>query len=93
MAVVTAIHDDGRIARMTDKRFAAVAGNGWRLHDPASVAPSTDTTVRQVLSAVGDDPVKAAAALELESQGRNRPTLTTKLAAIVDAGADPSKED
>lgn len=87
MAVVNAIHEDGRTARMSAARFAAVAGNGWRLHDPASVAPDPKgAPVHKVLDEVGDDPVKAAAALDLERDGKNRPTLISKLEAIVAAG-------
>lgn len=93
MAVVTVIHDDGRVTRMTDTRFAAVQSDGWRLYDPASVSPSTSASVRHILAAVGNDPVKAAAALDLERSDRNRPTLIKKLAAIADAGASTSEEE
>lgn len=87
MAIVTVVHEDGRTARMTESRFAAVASNGWQLYDPASVVdPPNQKAVRKILDEVGDDPVKASAALALEQDGKNRPTLTKKLTAIVDAG-------
>ena len=44
--------------------------------------------VRDVLAEVGDDPEKAAAALEVEKAGENRPTLVSKLEEIVAKSAD-----
>lgn len=41
--------------------------------------------VADVLDAVGDDKAKAAEALEAEKAGKNRPTLLSKLQAVIDA--------
>lgn len=41
--------------------------------------------IDDVLKDVGDDPGKAAAALAVERAGQNRPTLVSKLEAIVNA--------
>ena len=46
-------------------------------------------TVEEILASVGDDPAKAAAALEAEKAGKNRKTLVEPLTAIVEANPHP----
>lgn len=83
MAVVTVVHEDGRTARMTTDRLARVADRGWRVVDPTKVVEtSSDDNIATVLDEVGDDPVKAAAALDIERAGKNRSTLVSKLETI-----------
>lgn len=83
MAVVTVVHKDGRTARMTTGRLAKVADQGWRPLDPTKVIEtSTDDNIDTILGEVGDDPVKAQAALAIERDGKNRSTLVSKLEAI-----------
>lgn len=82
MAVVKVIHEDGRTARMSRKRFAAVQADGWRLAEPGRVVDADLAGIDDVLAEVGNDPVKAAAAIEHEAAGKNRITLITKLQAI-----------
>lgn len=86
MTVVAVVNEDGRTTRMTTERLAMVADQGWRLADPADVIESTAAdNIDQILNEVGDDPVKAAAALDLEQAGKNRTTLVAKLKAIADS--------
>lgn len=83
MSVVTVVHEDGRTARMTTARLAQIADRGWRALDPSKVVDtSSDDNIATILDSVGDDPVKAAAALEIEKAGKNRSTLVPKLEAI-----------
>lgn len=57
--------------------------DGFVLANPADVAGDVaELTVHEVVADVGSDPVKAAAALQVEKSGRNRPTLTTQLDRI-----------
>jgi hypothetical protein len=80
---------------MSEKRFAAVQSDGWRLENPQNLVESTDDNIDQVLADVGNDPVKAAAAMDVEAAGKNRPTLISRLAAIAggtDPGTTPEKE-
>lgn len=63
---------------------------GWEPVDSEVTVPTlADGTVDEVLAAVGDDPVKAAAALDAERSGKNRKTLIEALAAI----ADPTSQE
>jgi hypothetical protein len=56
---------------------------GWEPVDAnAHVATAADGTVAQVLDQVGNDPVRAAAALEAEQAGKNRTTLVERLSEI-----------
>lgn len=83
MAVVTVVHEDGRTARMTPDRLARVADRGWRVLDPSKVVETSgDDNITTILDEVGDDPVKAAAALAIERAGKNRSTLVSKLETI-----------
>lgn len=71
---------------------AALAAGKFPLWEPVDRAemPSTavDGTVDEVLATVGDDPIKAAAALDAERAGKNRKGLVEPLTAIVEkAGA------
>lgn len=66
---------------------ALVREGGWQYTDPSSVISTEDSNIAEVLTQVGDDPVKARAALDAEKAGKNRSTLTSKLAEIV--GATP----
>lgn len=50
--------------------------------DDDSGSNAGDQTVAGVLEAVGNDPEKAAAALEAEKAGKNRSSLVSKLEAI-----------
>lgn len=56
---------------------------GWVPVSTTEAAPA-DGTVAEVLAEVGDDPVKAAAALEQERAGRGRSTLVDRLQSIAD---------
>ena len=72
--------DRGKSADVDDELGAELLDQGWV---EASSAPAS---VKDVLDEVGDDPVKAAAALAVEEGHANpRPTLITKLSAIVAA--------
>lgn len=83
MAVVAAVHEDGRTTFMTTERLAEVTEQGWRAVDPTQVVETTaDDNVDTILGEVGDDPVKAAAALKIEKAGKNRTTLVSKLKTI-----------
>jgi hypothetical protein len=56
---------------------------GWEPVEEGVHVPSlADGTVTQVLDAVGDDPVRAAAALEAERAGKRRTTLVERLSEI-----------
>lgn len=56
---------------------------GWEPVDATEVVPVEGATVAQVLAEVGDDPVKAAAALEAEQASPNpRSTLVERLSRI-----------
>lgn len=69
--------DRGKSADVDDELAADLLDQGWV---EASSAPAS---VADVLAEVGDDPVKAAAALAVEEgQANPRPTLTKKLTAI-----------
>lgn len=58
---------------------------GWKPVESSMVVPSlADGTISQVLDAVGDDPVKAAAALEAERAGKGRSTLVDRLSEITE---------
>ena len=53
------------------------------LEDPEPAAETEELgKIKDVLAEVGDDPEKAAAALEAEKAGQNRPTLVAKLEEI-----------
>lgn len=85
MAVVAVENADGRTTRMTTERLARVSDQGWRAVDPGQVVETTaDDNIDVILGEVGDDPVKAAAALKIEKAGKNRSTLVAKLKAIAD---------
>lgn len=62
---------------------------GWvPAAEAAAVAVETEgLKVQEVLDAVGDDPLKAAAALSAERDGKNRSTLISALEAIAATGA------
>ncbi len=86
MPVIAVVNEDGRTARMTTERLAEVADQGWRAVDPSQVIDaSSDDHIDRILGEVGDDPIKAAAALELERAGKNRKTLVAKLTAIANS--------
>jgi hypothetical protein len=91
MPLVDAVHSDGRRTRMTTRALARA--HGWSLANPADVVDTSDKTVADVLDDVGDDPVKAAAALEVEREGKNRTTLINRLAGVVDAAASIESEE
>lgn len=56
---------------------------GWKpVDDDVKVPSLADGSVSTVLAAVGDDPVKAAAALEAERAGKGRTTLVERLSEI-----------
>ena len=74
---------DVTVARPASTARALVREGGWRYVDPSAVAPTVDHTIAEVLAQVGDDPVKAQTALDAELAGKNRKTLTVKLAEIV----------
>lgn len=63
----------------------------------AQPAPAPETsaegTIKDVLAAVGEDPTKAAAALETEKAGENRTTLVSKLEAIVASGTGDGSDN
>lgn len=61
-----------------------------RLSAAGAIVESTkrDTTVKGILADVGDDPEKAATALELEKAGENRKTLVEQLEKIANPDAD-----
>lgn len=64
--------------------LALHARAGWEPVEVAEVV-DTDRTVPQVLAEVGDDPVKAAAALEVEQASDSpRSTLVERLTRIAD---------
>jgi transketolase len=87
--VVEVIHESGATSRMTKKAFTTrFANEGWRLANPTDLVESTDENIAEVLALVGDDPAKAAAAIDVEAAGKNRPTLIEKLTAIVDGGGN-----
>ncbi len=57
---------------------------GWVPVDQSVKVPSfADGTIPQVLDTVGDDPVKAAAALEAERAGKKRSTLVDRLSDVI----------
>lgn len=57
---------------------------GWVPVDPDVKVPSlVDGTIPQVLDEVGDDPAKAAAALEAERAGKKRTTLVDALSDVI----------
>lgn len=83
MAVVAVENSDGRTTFMTTERLARVGDQGWRAVDPGQVIETTsDDNIADILGEVGDDPVKAEAALKIEKAGKNRSTLVAKLKAI-----------
>jgi hypothetical protein len=86
MPLVDVIHDDGRRTRMTPRALAKA--QGWREANPEQSVDPDGHTIAEVLEAVGDDPVKAEAALEAERQGKNRSTLTQKLADVADVATE-----
>lgn len=58
---------------------------GWEPIDPTDVVSTATATVTQVLADVGDDPVKAAAALEAErSSTKPRKSLVEGLSRILE---------
>jgi hypothetical protein len=58
------------------------------------IAGTTDErTVAEVLADVGDDPDLARAALDAETAGRNRSTLTAQLEHIIAAGQTGDTEE
>lgn len=75
---------DVTVSRPTSTAAALVAA-GWEYVTPSEVVPTDDSTIAEVLAQVGDDPTKAQAALDAEKAGKNRSTLTSKLAEIVGA--------
>lgn len=65
--------------------------DGWVPVEPEQVVPAvTERTVASVLAEVGDDPVKAAAALEAERSGKNRKGLVEPLTTIADRQTEES---
>ncbi|MBP7596808.1 MAG: hypothetical protein KA755_14310 [Candidatus Microthrix sp.] len=73
----------GKPVEVDDVLGADLVDQGW------VEASTVVDTVADVLAEVGDDPVKAAAALAVEEgQANPRPTLTKKLAAIAAADTD-----
>lgn len=57
---------------------------GWKPVEDVEVPTFADGTVAQVLDRVGDDPVKAAAALEAERAGKGRSTVVERLSEIIE---------
>ena len=58
---------------------------GWEPVDPDVEVPSlVDGTIAEVEARIGDDPAKAAVALEQERAGKNRTTLVERLSEIAD---------
>lgn len=70
-------HEANRLLLAGLARLPAVAVNGEK-----------PKPIKDVLAEVGDDPEKAAAALDAEKSSEARPTLIVKLEAIVNAGKD-----
>jgi hypothetical protein len=65
--------------------------DGWVPVEPAEVVPAVaERTVADVLAEVGDDPVKAAAALEAERSGKARKGLIEPLTTIADRQTEES---
>jgi hypothetical protein len=84
------VHDGtGGRAHIPRTALAAHVRRGWRPADPHQVVEAAGT-VADVLAEVGDDPVKAAAALDLEHAGRQRTTLIGALEDIATAPPDQS---
>lgn len=54
---------------------------GWKV-EKSDVIEDDDRTVSDVLNSVGDDPVKARAALAVEQAGKQRTTLIDQLVSI-----------
>lgn len=63
---------------------ALAAMDGWEPVNPADVIPAAlDSNVKEITDAVGNDPVKAAAALAVENEKDNpRVTLVAALTRI-----------
>lgn len=92
MADVTLTHPELKDVEITrDADVARVlAKAGWV---PKSGAAAPTGTVEQIKAEVGDDPAKAAAALEAEVKGAGRTTLIAHLEAVVatgDTGTTPN---
>ena len=95
---VDIVHD-GTAGRATVQRSALPvhAKAGWRPADPTEVI-DTDANIVDVLAEVGDDAVKARAAIEVETANRGRKTLLTQLQTIADrsdqtgAAGDPEEQ-
>lgn len=88
---VTLTHPD-----LPDVTLERERGDAWVLERSGWVisggSAATDGTVAEVLSAVGDDPTKAAAALEAERNAKNRSSLVGQLEAIANTHPE-SQED
>jgi hypothetical protein len=79
--------DSGMVAEVEDDEKPAKKGKSKSEKDDAP-APDKPAPVKDILAEVGDDKEKAAAALEAENAlDKPRPSLVTKLQAVVDAEA------
>jgi hypothetical protein len=76
--------ETGQSATVTDRQYDLVwRFTGWLPDDPtAPAAEPENSTIDEVLAAVGDDPALAAAALDAEQAGKNRKTLIAALERI-----------
>lgn len=80
-ATVPEGHNDERCKQLVKEGFLEVVD--------ASADSGKPSTVDEILDAVGDDPAKAAAALEEENAAKKpRKSLVEKLQAVVDAGKE-----
>lgn len=79
--MITDVPDD-KLQSWLDQGWLEVDAEGKLLK--AAKPPS----IKDVLAEVGDDPEKAAAALEAEQAGSARPTLVEKLQGIADSQND-----
>jgi hypothetical protein len=75
-------------AGLNDERCKQLAKEGMlaKVDTPTDSSSGSSDKVDDILADVGEDPEKAAAALETEKAGKNRTTLVSKLEAIVAGG-------